>query len=273
MLSTIEVRNSAGELLTLSMEAVTNGLYIEDIDGLGPVKASIVSSQPATMDGGIFQSTRREMRNIVLKLGLEPDYAVEDVRALRERVYNYFMPGEPINLRLFDSLPRTVDISGRVETCEPGIFQREPTVDISILCFKPDFINTTSVELEGDTVNDTEETLVQYPGTAKVGVVFEIAPDRNVSEITIYHRAPDDSIKTFELSVPLEAGDILTISSIVGEKFVRLNRLGTVSSVLYGRSTNSEWVQLAKGPNHIRVYVTGAAIPYTMTYTPRYGGL
>lgn len=273
MLDKIEVRNSAGELLTLSMEAVVNGLYIEDIKGLGPTKATIVSSQPATRDGGVYQSSRREMRNIVLSLGLEPDYSIEDVQALRERVYNYFMSGEPVSLRFFDSLPRTVDIYGRVETCEPNIFTKEPTVDISILCFDPAFVSTTTITLEGDTVNDTDETLVSYPGTAKTGVVFALTIDRTVSEITIYHRAPDDTIKTFELSVPLENGDILTISTVVGDKYVRLNRLGTVSSVLYGKSNSSEWIQLAKGSNHIRVYVTGAALPYTMAYAPKYGGL
>ncbi len=273
MLTTVEVRNSAGELLSLSMENVTNGLYIEDIDGLGPVKASIASSQSATSPGGNYQSSRREMRNILLKLGLEPDYSIEDVQALRERVYNYFMSDEPVKLRFIDSLPRTVDIEGRVETCEPDIFAKEPTMNISILCFKPDFVNTTTLTLEGETVNDTEETLVAYPGTAKTGVDFTIHIDRTVSEITIYHRAPDDTIKTFEISAPLELGDIVTVGSNNNNKYVRLNRLGTVSSLMYARGSNSDWIQLSKGANYIRVYITGAAIDYTMDYTPRYGGL
>ena len=273
MLTTIEVRNSAGELLTLSLEDVTNGLYIEDIDGLGPVKTNIATSQSATSPGGTYQSSRRDMRNILLKLGLEPDYSVEDVQSLRERVYNYFMTDEHVKLRFIDSLPRTVDIEGRVESCEPDIFSKEPVVNVSILCFKPDFINTTTLELEGASVNDSVETLVAYPGTAKAGVVFTINIDRTVSEITIYHRAPDDTIKTFELSASLALGDIVTISSIPNDKYVRRNRLGTVTSLLNGRGSNSDWIQLSKGNNYIRVYITGDPIDYSMDYTPRYGGL
>ena len=273
MLTTIEARNAAGELLTLSLENPNNGLYIEDVDGLDPVKATIATTSSATRAGSQYQSSRREMRNIVITLGLEPDYSVDDIQTLRERVYNHFMTDEVVKLRFIDSLPRTVDIVGRVETCATPLFAKESTVAISILCFEPDFINSTEVVLEGDSVNDTTETLVTYPGTAKTGVVFTINIDRTVSEITIYHRGPDDAIRSMEISVPLVAGDILTISSVVGDKHVKLNRLGTVTSVLYGKSTQSDWTTLSKGANHIRVYITGASIPYTMTYTPRYGGL
>lgn len=273
MLTSIEARNSAGQLLTLSMENVTNGLYIEDVKGLDPVKATIASSQQATRDGVQFQSIRREARNIVITLGLEPDWATDTIETLRDRVYDFFMSGEPVQLRLIDSRPRTVDISGRVETCETPLFAKESTVDISIMCFEPDFVDITPVVVPGDSVNDTEEMLVNYAGTAKVGVVYTINIDRTVSEITIYHRPPDDTLRSMEISVPLVDGDILTISTVVGDKYIRLNRLGTVSSVLYGRSTNSDWTRLERGPNNIRVYITGASIPYTMTYVPRYGGM
>lgn len=274
MLTSVEVRNNAGELLTLSMETVTNGLYIEDIDGLGPVKATISQSSSATRDGTEFQSGKREARNIVITLGLEPDYSTEDVRALRNRVYNFFMTNTAVHLRVLDSTaPTQVDISGRVESCEPAIFSKEPQVVISILCFNPDFVSVTPVELEGETVNDSDETLVAYAGTVGTGVLFTINIDRTVSEITIYHRAPDDTIKTLELSAPLENGDIVTISTMVGDKYIRMNRLGTTSSLLYGRSSQSDWTKLERGDNYIRVYITGAAIEYTMAYTPRYGGL
>jgi Phage tail protein. len=273
MLTSIEVRNDAGELLTLSMETVTNGLYIEDVDGLGPVKATIASSSSATRDGAQYQSSRRETRNIVITLGLEPDYSTEDVKALRNRLYNFFMTDTIVNLRFIDSAPQSLDISGRVESCEPAIFAKEPQVVISILCFEPDFVAITEVVLEGETVNDSEETLVAYPGTVGTGVVFTINIDRTITEITIYHRGPDDVIKTLELSAPLANGDIVTISTVVGDKYIRLNRLGTTSSLLYGRSSQSDWTKLKRGDNHIRVYITGAAVEYTMAYKPRYGGL
>lgn len=273
MLTSVEVRNNAGELLTLSMETVTNGLYIEEIDGLGPVKATIAKSSSATRHGTQYQSSKREDRNIVITLGLEPDYSTEDVRALRARVYNFFMTDTPVHLRFIDSEPQSVDISGRVESCEPAIFSKEPQVVISILCFEPDFVNITPIVHSGESVNDSDEELIVYSGTVDAGVVFTINIDRTITEITIYHRGPDDQIKTLELSAPLANGDIVTISTMVGDKYIRRNRLGTVTSLLYGRSSQSDWTTLKKGNNHIRVYITGAAVEYEMAYTPRYGGL
>jgi hypothetical protein len=78
-----------------------------------------------------------------------------------------------------------------------------------------------------------------------------------------------------DFSASLVAGDIVTISTVRGNKQVTLNRGGTLSSLLYAMSSQSiNWVELIPGgDNVIRFYATGAAIPFDLTYTPRYGGL
>lgn len=273
MLTMVEARTAAGTLLTLPLEDVSDGLIINNIDGLGPVKATVVTSSFASMDGVQFQSIRREARNIVIKLDLEPDYSSDSVQDLRDRLYAFFMSKMAISLRFIRSEGLEVDIDGYVESCEPDIFSQEPAVNISVICTNPDLIDITAVEIEGDTVADTTETLIDYPGTVETGIIFTMTLDRDLDELTIFHRAPDNTITSFELTAEMLTGDILTINTVAGSRSIILNRSSTLSSLLYGLSKQSKWTELTRGENYIRVYAVGDPIPYEITYLKRYGGL
>lgn len=273
MLTKVEIRTSLGMLLVLPLQEITNGYIIEDIEGLDPVKATIASSNFAQLDGAQYQSSRRETRNIILTVGLEPDYVTTSVRDLRINLYNYFMPKRLISLRFFMSEGLTVDISARVESFETPLFTKEPQVKISLLCFDPDFVELESIEIDGDTVSDSSEFLIEYNGTTETGIKFILNVDRILTEFTIYHRPADDQVRTLDISAALEADDVLTINTMVGSKAVTLLRDATLSSVLYGMTPQSNWIELQPGDNYLRVYAVGAAIPFTIEYTPRYGGL
>src|SRR5262245_38075871 len=124
MLTKVEVRPVSGLLLTLELDDATSGFIVQDIDGLDPVKATIVSSTFANLDGAQFQSSKREPRNIVMTLGLEPDYINQSVRDLRSALYPFFMPKSFISMRFFMSDGLTVDISGYVESMETSLFSK-----------------------------------------------------------------------------------------------------------------------------------------------------
>lgn len=273
MLVKVEVTNSQGTLLTLLLENPSNGYIVEDIDGLTPVKATLVSSSFAGLAGEQYQSSRRETRNIKIKLELEPDFVIASVRELRENLYDFFMPETEVNLRFFMFDGLIVDILGRVETFDAPLFTENPTAEISLMCFKPDFLGLTTVTLTGMTTATTDETLVGYEGTLAGGIIFVLEVDRTLSQFTIYHRPPDGSLRTLDFAASLVAGDVLTISTVPGNKGATLTRAGSDSSLLYGVSPQSKWIELVKGANNIRVYATGAGIPYSITYLPRYGGL
>lgn len=167
-----------------------------------------------------------------------------------------------------------VDIDGRVESCEAPLFTQKPKATISILCFEPDFVELSSTIVNGNTVSTTTEFDIAYPLTAiSAGFVFQLIVDRSLSAFTIYQRPLDNVVRSFDFSSALVAGDVLTISSVVGDKYVTLNHEGTLSSLMYGKSPQSQWMSLQRGINHFRVYATGAAVPFTIAYRPRYGGL
>ena len=148
MLTQLEARNSAGSLLSLQLEDISDGYVLQRVDGLDPVNAVLISSDYAQQDGAQFHSARRLTRNIVLTIGLEPDWAVDTVKSLRARLYSFFMPKSQVELRFIDSEDPTVSITGRIENCETVLFSKDPVIDVSIVCFDPDFIELTDEEIE-----------------------------------------------------------------------------------------------------------------------------
>lgn len=282
LLNSLEVTNSRGSVLSLPLEDISAGFLVKNIEGLDPVKAVLVSSSFANLDGEQYHSSRRESRNIKLSLGLEPDYGVAAVKDLRDQLYNFFMPKSFVTckFKMFDKFAVSVfkealdlEIDGRIETFDSPIFTKDPQVDISLMCFKPDFEDRIPVVFNGMTVADLIETELTYDGTIETGVEFTLMPGRALTDFTIYHRPPDETLRTTDFSYPLAAGDVLKISSIVGSKSVILTSSTVETSILYAISPQSAWLELQPGINNIRVYAEGAPIPYTIEYTNKYGGL
>ncbi len=273
MLYKVEALNPQGAMLSLQLDDVTDGFIVDDIQGLDPVKGVLVSSSFASIDGAQYQSSRREVRNILLTLALEPYLASDTVRVLRQRLYDFFMPKRPVTLRFYLEDGLIADLSCRVETCESQFFTQEPKVDISLIAFDPDFVELTPETISGNTTSTTTETAVTYTGTVETGFVLTLNVNRTITQFTIYLRSPDDVVKSFDFAGSLVSGDVVTISSVAGSKYVNLLRGSTTSSILYAMSPQSSWLEFDRGVNNLRVYATGAAIPYTIEYITRHGGL
>jgi hypothetical protein len=273
MLTLLEARSNQGALLSLPLQDVSDGYVLAEVEGLDPVKATIVSSSFAQQDGSQYQSAYREARNIKLKLDLEPDWASMTVSDLRNRLYAFFMPKSSVKLTFYTSSGLNVDISGRVETFETPLFSKEPSIDISMICFDPDFVDPDLITVSGSTVSTTTRQLVHYDGSVDSGVVFALSVNRALSAFSIYHDPPDGSHRQLDFAASLVSGDVLSMSTVPGNKYATLLRSGVSSSLLYGVSPQSVGPTLQPGDNYIRVYATGAAIPWTIKYTNRYGGL
>jgi hypothetical protein len=183
------------------------------------------------------------------------------------------MPKTEVDLRFYRSDGLIVDIAGRVESNEAPPFVQEPQADVSIMCFRPEFVDMDDVVISGNTTSGTTETTVTYPGTIESGFEFKLNVNRSLSAFTIYHKLSDGSLRSMDFVGSLISGDVLTISTVRGSKFATLTRAGVDSSLLYGVDPQAWWAQLQPGVNTLRIYATGAAIPYTVTYFKRYGGL
>jgi hypothetical protein len=272
MLYKVEIRNSQGNTLVLPLGDYSNGYLVKPIDGLDPVKANIVSTSFAGMDGEQHQASRREARDIIMKLGLKMGPA-GTVSSLRSKLMSFFMPKSVVRLTFSREDGPDVDIYGVVETFKCPQFVKEPEATISIHCAKPDFYVPHIYGSANYTTAGSDEHFIQYDGSVETGFEFRMTIDRAISQFTIFQRSAEESINRLVFAEPLLAGDVLTISTVSGDKRATINRAGTDISVLYGISPDSTWLNLFPGPNYIRVYAEGAAIPYTITYTSKVGGL
>ena len=272
MLNKIEVTTAQGAILTLPFSDSPEGFMVETVDGLDPVKANIVSSSYAQQDGEQYQSSRRGARDIGIKIPAFLGYG-STIRQIRKYLMGYLMPKSYVSLRFYDDEIEPVDIEGRVEIFNFPLFTDEPEATISIRCDKPDFLALDPVVVAGSTVSNTSEILIDYDGEVSSGILLTLNVNRSLPSFSIFHRPANDAVRTLDFTEPLSAGDVLKISTIPGAKGATRTRAGSDSSLLYGITPYSNWIELEPGENYIRVYAAGAAIPYTITYTTRYGGL
>lgn len=275
MLQQILLTNSQGSILELNLNDVSSGIVVDSVDGLDPVKATLVSSSFSTLDGGRFQSSRRDVRNIVLHLAIEPNWALETVQTVRKRIYDFFMPKSKIMFQFYDSLTglNSADISGYVESCETPLFSQEPMVDVSIMCYDPDFVDHNVTTVSQSTVATSATFNIDYTGTVETGIKFALNLNRSLSEFTIKSTTGDGTVRTMDFAYALVSGNVLEVSTVPGNKYVDLIVSGVRTPILYSLARLSKWIDLQPGSNIFNVYAVGAAIPFTISYYKRYGGL
>lgn len=272
MITRVDVYAPSGDILSLPI-LEDSGYVIKDIEGLDPVDSSLVSSSFAQLDGEQYQSSRRVKRNIILKIDLESDYVDQTVSKLRQRLYAFLMPKTNVTLHfIFDDAP-PVAIQGWVESFASPLFTATPDATISILCFLPDFYSLDVLSLHKSSTATNQEQILDYNGSVETGFTFTFLINRSLPGFSIYARHGDTVPGEIDFIGNLMDGDILKISTVQGNKYATLTRAGVSTSILYGVSPYSNWLELFPGRNYLRVYAEGAPIPYIVEYTEKFGGL
>lgn len=160
--------------------SASSEIFVKDIQGLGPVQASIATQDFAFQDGAGFVSSRASTRNVVLTLGYKPrPMTGMDIQTLRRSLYPIFRPKGLVRMVFQSDYLRDVEIEGYVETHEPSIFSAEPEVQISILCLDPYFrsaiVDTYALEVpDNATYNSVGWTHVENTGDSPIGVTWDI---------------------------------------------------------------------------------------------------
>mgnify|MGYP002521502941 CR=1 FL=1 len=286
MIQSITVINQLGDSVTLSLTDPWNtGLIITGIDGLGPTKANISTTDLAMGDGAVFNSSRIEKRNIVFHFRLTEVMDGDGLRVLKtiEQVrldtYRYFQLKKKHRL-IFETDNRYVEIEGYVESNEPDIFNKEETSNISIICPNPFFfaksqqavLNGINEKFEFPFSNEslTEPLLIMgessaavgeaipYHADADSGVVMKIKAIGNARNIRVVNLLSKERflIDTSKIRAIFDdnvddvvSGDLLTFSSMPGAKTATLKRNGVEKSILPTISRTGQWLHLVNGDN------------------------
>lgn len=282
LLKTLTAHNPADNSRTFTMESDDSTAQVINITGLGPVTSSLFLQDYATLNGSFFQGSRKPSRNIVITFHLTPDLGVESVYDVRNGLYEYFMTGSEVKLEfnLFDRFENdlamqnlVVSIDGVVESFESELFTLEPTVAVSILCPDPDFLADEVTEIEGLTSSTGgNPTNINYEGSSPIGVKIQVDIDRVEDRLQFLHFDASNTGRGFNLDWSMADGDVITYSSVPGDKYIRHQDPFT-KSVLAG-CPYIHWFTLTPGENKLYVRTnTGADMPFTVSYVRRYGGL
>lgn len=256
-----------------------DAVQVLDIQGLGPVKADLLSTPFATGRGELYQGGSTGKRNIVMTLGLNPDWEEHTMSTLRQALYGYFIPEAWCKLRFFSDYLPTVDIEGYVESFEPNIFSQDPEIQISVICPKPDFTDVDATILTGSVDDGTTEVEFEYIGNVEVG--FELRVDRTTlnpdytGPIVITLLSPEtpqifeadpitiDLDQYFKLSTRSQAKRVSTVDLVTADV---TNELAKVTDA-------SVWPTLKPGTNVLSVAADENDQAWTFAYFNRFGGL
>lgn len=269
--------------LPLSSLFVPNNdpVQIRNIEGLGPVKADISATPFATGRGELYQGSSTGKRNIVLTLGLNPNWENQTMASLRQLLYRYFMVESWATLRFFTDDHPVTHITGIVESFEPNIFAQDPEMQISILCPKPDFVDVDTTLVKG-LVDAGTEVALDYDGTSPTGFALRILTTPGtptfLGDITVLNVAAGE-FKEFHLvaaavndSMYIELNTVRSTRHVynvmlpdqpVKEEINILAKMGKVS----------DWPELMPGGNLFSVGASGTGLRWVLAYFNRYGGL
>jgi hypothetical protein len=253
MLTAVKVRNPQGEELVLYTENVSSGLAVADIDGLDPVKATLVSSSFATIDGQRFQSSRRESRNIVLKLSMEPNYVTTTIQSIRDLLYRMFMTETTVTLIFTQSDGPDLEIVGVIESFDAPRFARDLLATVSIMCFAPNLLDKTPRSVNVPSASSTVATWFEYGGTVEAGTTISFTVGSIPMDwFSIAHVRPDGEVERLEFAgMTLNPGDTVSIVSLPGEKNVTVRVESTTVEALWAMQPGSAWISLRPGRNGI----------------------
>jgi len=160
--------------------------YLTEFTGFEPIKADLFSQQIYNRDGAVFQSSKGQVRNIVLTI-----YLFRDVELNRQIILNAFTPGEECTLEYRSSfLPSATSlrrITGYVETIEFNRFEQpqraKHVMQIAITCFNPYFEGTRQI------VNITQSmasVTIDNSGTAPCDILIDfLQPYEPVSNLRV----------------------------------------------------------------------------------------
>lgn len=278
MIKAITVVNPRGESLRMELEKPEESRFLViNVDGLGPVQATINTTEVVSYDGSIFNSARGSERNIVFSLVFDENYDVEETR---HETYRYFPLKQEIEI-VVETDKRICRTRGYVESNEPVIFAQQENASISVLCpnswFEDageDGLNLTNFYgidpmfefpfsneslsyklIEFGSIRQSFQESLFYYGEVETGFTMTIHATGDVGDITIHDIDTGKSMTVYSDKLEslsgssLSSGDDIVICTVKGSKSAQLLRAGKYTNVLNCLGRDTDWFQLHQGEN------------------------
>lgn len=296
MIRSITVINDKNEKYVLDLfNPNDSSLIITKIDGLGPTKANVNTTELASSDGSMFNSARLTFRNIVFSFELLEHPSDNLIETTRLKVYRMFPLKKSVTI-VIETDNRIAETEGYVETNEPDIFQKNEVMNVSIVCPSPFFYATdrelilNGIESQfsfpfsneslteplislGEMISSISSTYY-YDGDISSGVVIRMHATGPVINPSIYNTFTKEQMD-FDTSKikkivggeenDIIVGDDITMCSISGNKYVKLVRNGKEYNILACLPKMTEWITISNGNNTFGYLASSGASNLTLT--------
>lgn len=302
MIKGLIITNHNGDSLELDLfHPEWSGLIIDNIEGMGPPKANVNYNEVATIDGGIFTSSRCTARNIVITLSMMFDPLIEDARL---RAYKYFPIKKPISIELITDYRHAIAY-GYVESNQPTVFTDHETTQISIICpdpwfyeieqsvyvfsgvdpmFEFPFSNESLIEnlIEFGNIREDNRSTIDYKGDVDTGVLITCHVMTGIVENLVLWNVETrehmriDTTKIKKLTdIQFSQGDDIVINTKTGEKSIQLLHDGKYYNIISCIEKDADWFKLTTGYNTFTFVADHGAngMLMTITYRNAYGGV
>ena len=256
-----KIENGKGNVLTLTQNE--SNFQVIQIDGLNPPNAQLITTSVAGMDGARFNSAKLETRNVVIYLKLNND--AEENRIM---LYKYFSTKDWCKF-YYKNDHRDVYIECYVQTVEVTPFSENEIMQISLLCPQPYFkdideiIDDISKVIAGfkfpfsinngspipiSTFDTNKVTVIKNSSESETGVTIEIDVLKAINKVFIRNTITGESM-VINNSSGFQSGDVITITTHIGEKSVSLMRNGSKTNLFSKLQAGFKFFQLSLGDN------------------------
>ena len=247
--------------VTLPLEGVgpLTPYVIKAADGLGPPDIDV--SITRTLIGyGHYQRRQAQLRNIVLRIGLQPEWNIGQSPAdLRADLYGLLTPkfGQMVGVELVSENDQVfATTEGHLQRLEIAPFSKDPEVQVTIACTYPYLYHPNLLtQSPARTVSGSTSSFTIFnPGTAPSGfiaVMRYLAPATGTQTLS----DEDPFGQKFSVTEDFATGDILGIDTRAGKRNVYKILSGTFTPLkILGKMTeDSTWLQLHGGDNVLRL--------------------
>lgn len=231
----ISVKNKYNQTLQITQN---NKYAVVEVTGLTPPKANINTSNLATKDGSVFNSSKLQNRNIVIDI-----VPTGDCEAARLDLYKYFR-GKQICTLYIETSTRKVMIDGYVESVTANLYENPQKVQMSIICPDPWFKSETPQVINFDTNPKT----INSDSDDDTGVIITATMSGAASDPSFTNSTTGE---TFSLDYDFQSGDVLTVDTRRGSKSVKVLRSGATINLLNYITSATKWIYLITGNNTI----------------------
>lgn len=265
---------------------------LESVDGVYSIKNKVSTVENTMIDGSTYQGSVAEMRNIVLTLRDKNSHKFN--RELLYRCFKIDSKGqlkykEDDSVKVIDYYVESISITGDYESrsatvsllCPDPFFYDENDINVYLAEWNPAFkfiheFKATKEEIGYRSLVKIQN-IINETATDNIGITIQITAKGTVKNPRIIHAESNRIIKVGYESKPLlmSAGDILTISTVTGNKHVYLLSEGVRTEINHYLTEDSEYFQLQRGNNHIGYDADGGLdnISIKITYRLKYSGV